>query len=45
MRDCTLVVTGASDGIGAAAARSLSDFGAAVVVVVGRSARSKLESR
>ena len=49
MRDCTLVVTGASDGIGAAAARSLSDFGAAVVVVVvvvvGRSARSKLKSR
>jgi short-subunit dehydrogenase len=44
MRDCTLVVTGASDGIGAAAARSLSDFGAAVVVV-GRSARSKLKGR
>jgi NAD(P)-dependent dehydrogenase (short-subunit alcohol dehydrogenase family) len=37
MRDCTMVVTGASDGIGAAAARSLSDLGAAVVVV-GRSA-------
>ena len=37
MRDCTMVVTGASDGIGAAAARSLSDLGAAVVVA-GRSA-------
>jgi len=33
-----MVVTGASDGIGAAAARPLSDLGAAVVVmVVGRS--------
>ncbi len=37
MGDCTMVVTGASDRIGAAAARSLSDLGAAVVVV-GRSA-------
>ena len=37
MRDCTMVVTGASGGIGAAAARSLSDLGAAVVVA-GRSA-------
>jgi short-subunit dehydrogenase len=37
MRDCTMVVTAASDGIGAAATRSLSDLGAAVVVV-GRSA-------
>jgi short chain dehydrogenase len=37
MRDCTMVVTGAGDSIGAAAARSLSDLGAAVVVV-GRSA-------
>jgi len=36
VRDCTMVVTGASDGIGAAAARSLSDLGAAVAAA-GRS--------